>query len=89
MDSGCPTPLRIVDAERFIMKLTEQSELKSRLHRRAYECSTASTAGKARSLRIARANWWVGQMRRAVEQACPSEVNRTRVEQRTLPLASQ
>ncbi len=52
------------------MKLTEQSEL-SRLHRRAYECSAASREGKARSQRISRANWWFGQMRRAVEQACP------------------
>ncbi|MCD6051218.1 MAG: hypothetical protein K0Q55_2621 [Verrucomicrobia bacterium] len=70
------------------MKLIEQSEL-SRLHRRAYECSAASREGKARSSRSSQANWWFGQMRRAVEQACPTEEPKRQVEQRALPLAPQ
>ncbi|MGV3757245.1 MAG: hypothetical protein ACO1QS_17840 [Verrucomicrobiota bacterium] len=63
------------------MKLTEQSELKM------------ETAGcrpvSRRYRRISQANWWFGQMRRAVEHAAPEEVGPTtrRVEQKVLPLS--
>ncbi|MCD6051884.1 MAG: hypothetical protein K0Q55_3293 [Verrucomicrobia bacterium] len=60
------------------MKLTEQSEMK---------VGTGCQPVSRRYRRISQANWWFGQMRRAVEQACPSEVTRVRVEQRVLPLA--
>jgi hypothetical protein len=72
-----------VEAEKIIkritMKLTEQSELKM------------ETAGcrpvSRRYRRISQANWWFGQMRRAVEQACPSETGPARRgEQKVLPL---
>jgi hypothetical protein len=64
------------------MKLTEQSELKM------------ETAGcrpvSRRYRRISQANWWFGQMRRAVEQACPSEGTESRRrEQRVLPLVTE
>jgi hypothetical protein len=74
------------------MKLTEQSELKmeSRSHRRAYECSTTSRERKASLQRVSQASWWFGQMRRAVEHACPAERRPARrVEQRVLPLGAQ
>jgi hypothetical protein len=61
------------------MKLTEQSELK------------VETAGcrpvSRRQRRVSQASWWFGQMRRAVEHACPGEAApERRVEQRVLPL---
>jgi len=60
------------------MKLTEQSEMKSRLHRRAYECATASRARKASLRRVSQASWWFGQMRRAADHASPGETSQAR-----------
>ncbi len=61
------------------MKLTEQSELKM---------ETGCRPVSRRYRRISQANWWFGQMRRAVEHAAPSEAVRTRVEQKVLPLGT-
>ncbi|HEY1174379.1 MAG TPA: hypothetical protein VGH19_23640 [Verrucomicrobiae bacterium] len=62
------------------MKLSEQSELKMEVG-----CRPVSR----RNRKISQASWWFGQMRRAVEQACPSEVSKARVEQRVMPLAAE
>ncbi len=44
------------------MKLTEQSEMKM---------ETGCRPVSRRYRRVSQASWWFGQMRRAVEQACP------------------
>jgi hypothetical protein len=61
------------------MKLTEQSELKM---------ETGCRPVSRRYRRVSQANWWFGQMRRAVEHATPSEPARARVEQRALRLGN-
>jgi len=60
------------------MKLTAQSELK---------VSNGCRPVSRRQRRVSQASWWFGQMRRAVEHACPGEgAPERRVEQRVLPL---
>ncbi len=60
------------------MKLREQSELK---------LETGCRPVSRRYRRVSQANWWFGQMRRAVEQACPSEGRESRQgEQKVWPL---
>jgi len=82
MDSDCPRSPLIVEAEhnkRFTMKLTEQSEIK-------LETGCRSSAGR-RQRRMSQASWWFGQMRRAVDKACPGESSpERRVEQRVMSL---
>jgi hypothetical protein len=62
------------------MKLTEQSELKM---------ETGCRPVSRRYRKISQANWWFGQMRRAVEQACPSEEPVKMARQRVLPLVAE
>jgi hypothetical protein len=61
------------------MKLTEQSELKMETN-----CRSASRSYR----KISQANWWFGQMHRAVERACPSEEPVKVARQRVLPLVA-
>lgn len=63
------------------MKLTEQSELKM---------ETGCKPASRRYRKISQANWWFGQMRRAVDHANPGEsAPSRRVVQRVLPLAEE
>ncbi|HEY1172061.1 MAG TPA: hypothetical protein VGH19_11875 [Verrucomicrobiae bacterium] len=56
------------------MKLTEQSELK---------LETGCRPVSRRYRKVSQANWWFGQMRRAVEQACPTGMKNEEGKHRT------